>query len=180
PRVAADQAYPVSVLARPMASAVVPGFTAVSVTVEVPVVLAVTPVEAEEQALIPAARFVAKPDVVESTKKFAALLGVVHELVLPRVPAVTIPLLAHVKVLSVAPTVKVVEVPSSVSATVTVGLVPATFEAVTPVVAGVQALIAATRFVARVVVLLLVAYLPVALPVQVLAPPLLPPVTPGA
>ena len=138
------------VRARPMAFAVVPAVAAVTVTVGVPVVLAVTPVEAEEQALIASARLVARPDVVESTKKLAALLGVVHEVDVPIVPAVTVLVLAHEKVVSAPPTVKVLEVPSSVSMTVSVLPPPL---AVTPVVAEEQALIAAARFVARVEVL---------------------------
>src|SRR5205814_10702340 len=150
PRVAAAQPCPVIGVTGPraMALAVVPAFTAVSVTVEVPVVLAVTPtVAGVAQAVIAFLRFVAKPDVVESTEKFAVVL-VAHEVDVPLVPAVTTLPLAHEKVVSPPPTVKVVEAPSRVSITVSVLPLPL---AVTPVVAGVQALIAAARFVARVV-----------------------------
>ncbi|PYV33404.1 MAG: hypothetical protein DMG22_10205 [Acidobacteria bacterium] len=160
-----------------MASAVVPGVAAVTVTVEVPVVPAVTPtVAGVAQAAIASLRLVARPDVeLGSSKKFAVVL-VVHELALPFVPGVTVLLLAHEKVVSAPPTVKVAEFPSRASMTVTV-LVPPEL-AVTPVVAEEQALIAATMFVAKVVVLKAVAYLPVALPVHVLAPPLVGAVTP--
>ncbi len=141
-----------------------------SVTVGVPVVLAVRPtVAGVPQVSIAFLRFVARSDVVESTKKFAVVF-VVHEVALPLVPAVTMLPLPHKNAPSPPPpTVKVVELPSSVSMTVTV---PPLALAVTPVVAEEHALIAFLRFVARVVVLRLVAYLPVALPVHVLAPPL--------
>ena len=154
-------------LARAMALAVVPAVAAVAVTVGVPVVLAVTPaVAGVPQALIASPRLVARPDVVESTKKLAVVL-VAHEVELPLVPAVTTLPLAHVKVVSAPPTVKVLEVPSSVSMTVSVLPPPL---AVTPVAAEEQALIAAARFVARVEVLKAVIYLPVALPVHEVEP----------
>src|SRR5439155_17932228 len=86
PRVVAAQEYPVSVLARAMALAVVPAVAAVTVAVGVPVVLAVTPaVAGVPQALIASPRLVARPDAVESSKKLAVAV-VAHEVEVPVVP----------------------------------------------------------------------------------------------
>ena len=123
-----------------------PGFVAVTVTV-LPPALAVTPTAAKDvlQALIAAARFVAKSDVAEAFIK-VPLVELGHVCV-PSVPGVTA---LHVKtpVLFVAPTENVVKLPGVVSVTVTV-LVLVLAVAPTAEKEVLQALIAAARFVAK-------------------------------